>query len=136
MTMLFNVDRARKGMAENKGSKMSARIISENDAKDSRELGGLVREYVMGEHLHFLIGYFKPGEGLREHCHVQPEEVYYVLKGKGKALMENKWVDVREGTVIYIPPGVVHTVKNVGNEELQVVFFLSPPEKGTLKVVE
>ena len=115
---------------------MGARIISQNEAKDNRELGGLVREYVMGEHLHFLIGYFKPGEELRKHYHLEPEEVYYVLKGKGKVLLDKKWIDVKEGAIIYIPPRVVHTVKNDGNEELQVAFFHSPPEKGTLRVVE
>ncbi len=42
------------------------------------------------------------------HVHGVTHEVYTILKGTGKMILGNKVVDVQEGNVITLPPGVEH----------------------------
>jgi oxalate decarboxylase/phosphoglucose isomerase-like protein (cupin superfamily) len=115
---------------------MEAKVVREEEARKITEFGGVIKEYVMGDTVHFLVGYFKPGETMKPHYHVEPEEVYYVIKGRGKVLLGEDWIPVEKGTAIYIPPKLVHTLTNTGDEELVMAFLHAPPEKGTLKLVE
>jgi mannose-6-phosphate isomerase-like protein (cupin superfamily) len=76
----------------------------------------------------FSVGYFSPGEGLKAHIHPESEEVYYVVRGTGTVYIgeERKPVKVSPDTALYIPPGMIHGIKNSGSERLVVNFFVAP----------
>jgi oxalate decarboxylase/phosphoglucose isomerase-like protein (cupin superfamily) len=116
--------------------KIKAKVILEKETKKITEFGGIVKEYVIGDTVHFLVGYFKPGEAMKAHYHVEPEEVYYVIKGKAEVLLRKKWVSAGQGTAIYIPPHLIHALRNSGTEVLVMAFLHAPPEKGTMKLTE
>jgi len=42
------------------------------------------------------------------HYHAQTDEVYYVISGSGQMVLGDQRIDVREGSVLYIPRGVPH----------------------------
>lgn len=46
--------------------------------------------------------------GARPHFHKRTTELYYVLEGEGKVFLDGEEREVRPGTMIHIPPGVVH----------------------------
>lgn len=48
-------------------------------------------------------------DGARPHYHKRATELYYVLEGEGKVILDGKEKEVRKGTMIHIPPGVVHS---------------------------
>jgi quercetin dioxygenase-like cupin family protein len=50
-------------------------------------------------------------DGAREHYHRRSTELYYVLDGEGVVLLDGKEHSVRKGTIVHIPPGVVHGAK-------------------------
>jgi quercetin dioxygenase-like cupin family protein len=50
-------------------------------------------------------------DGAREHYHRRSTELYYVLDGEGVVLLDGQEHPVRKGTIVYIPPGVVHGAK-------------------------
>jgi quercetin dioxygenase-like cupin family protein len=50
-------------------------------------------------------------DGAREHYHRRSTELYYVLDGEGVVLLDGKEHPVRKGTIVHIPPGVVHGAK-------------------------
>ena len=73
------------------------------------------------------------GGALPVHRHEKTEEIGYFLSGEGVVTVyENgspKDIPVREGHVVYIPPGSWHTLKNTGQEPFSLVFATIPNEK-------
>jgi mannose-6-phosphate isomerase-like protein (cupin superfamily) len=47
-------------------------------------------------------------DGARPHYHKIATELYYVLEGEGQVILDGDVQDVRKGTMVHIPPGVVH----------------------------
>jgi mannose-6-phosphate isomerase-like protein (cupin superfamily) len=47
-------------------------------------------------------------DGAREHYHRRSTELYYVLDGEGVVLLNGESHPVHRGTLVHIPPGVVH----------------------------
>jgi mannose-6-phosphate isomerase-like protein (cupin superfamily) len=47
-------------------------------------------------------------DGSRPHYHRHATELYYVLEGQGTVTLDGVEVQVRPGSLLHIPPGVVH----------------------------
>ena len=47
-------------------------------------------------------------DGAKPHYHKKTTELYYVLEGEGTVTLDGKKQEVKKGTIIHIPPGVVH----------------------------
>ncbi len=47
-------------------------------------------------------------DGAREHFHKRATELYYVLEGEGAVVLDGVAHPVRKGSLVHIPPGVVH----------------------------
>lgn len=47
-------------------------------------------------------------DGAKEHYHKRSTELYYVLDGEGVVLLDGAEHPVRPGSLVHIPPGVVH----------------------------
>lgn len=47
-------------------------------------------------------------DGAKAHYHKRSTELYYVLAGEGHVILDGDRQAVRPGTMIHIPPGVVH----------------------------
>jgi quercetin dioxygenase-like cupin family protein len=50
-------------------------------------------------------------DGAREHYHKRSTELYYVLEGEGSVILDGIDQQVRKGSLVHIPPGVVHGAK-------------------------
>ena len=60
---------------------------------------------------------FPPGSSFPRHKH-PGEEIVYVLKGSLEYRLERRPpVTLKAGDVVFVPKGVVHSVKNVGKDE-------------------
>ena len=46
------------------------------------------------------------------HAHADAEQLYYVLRGQGKMIVDDETYPIREGDVIYLSPGVKHRAVN------------------------
>ncbi len=47
-------------------------------------------------------------DGAKTHYHKRATELYYVLEGEGSVILDGREHEVHPGTMIHIPPGVVH----------------------------
>lgn len=47
-------------------------------------------------------------DGAKPHYHKISTELYYVLEGEGSVVLDGDEREVRPGTMVHIPPGVVH----------------------------
>jgi mannose-6-phosphate isomerase-like protein (cupin superfamily) len=66
-----------------------------------------------------------PGSGQRPHGHV-PEQVYVVVRGQGRMRVGDEERTVAGGDMVFIPPGVVHTIENASEEVLIYVSAATP----------
>jgi len=47
-------------------------------------------------------------DGAKQHYHKRSTELYYVLEGEGTVWLDGVEHAVRKGSIVHIPPGVVH----------------------------
>ena len=55
-----------------------------------------------------------------------PEQCYYLIKGRGIMIIENETKEVTAGDAVYIPPNKKHGIKNIGNDFLEYLTVNSP----------
>ena len=68
----------------------------------------------------------KPNEKTLLHKHIESEEIYFIMQGKGKMTLANKTIQVTTGDTICIMPGIKHNIENIGSENLKILCCCSP----------
>ena len=66
-----------------------------------------------------------PGSGQRPHGHA-PEQVYVIVKGRGRMRVGDEELVVGEGDLIHIPPETLHGIENLADEVLTYVSAATP----------
>ena len=61
----------------------------------------------------------KPGCEIGRHRHNGDGEVYYILSGKGKYLLDDELVEVEAGDVLFVDDGEEHYMVNTGEDQLK-----------------
>jgi len=71
----------------------------------------------------------EPGGYTPMHKHDWEHEIF-IHEGVGEVLQGDDWVQVGPGTVVFIPPGEKHQIKNAGKSTLTFVCLIpsGPPE--------
>jgi mannose-6-phosphate isomerase-like protein (cupin superfamily) len=69
----------------------------------------------------------KPGSMQAVHGHPDNEQVYVIVRGRGVMQVADEMEEVGEGTLVFIPPGAAHAIKNTGDDPLVFVSATSPP---------
>lgn len=81
------------------------------------------------QNMAFGVADFPPSQHAPGHMHEKEEEILYVLSGHGEMYFDGVPEPIEAGTCIYIPPGVEHSINNLGDEILKVAYVFSPPVK-------
>jgi quercetin dioxygenase-like cupin family protein len=55
-----------------------------------------------------------------------PEQCYYVIKGRGLMIIEKETREVTAGDAVYLPPNKKHGIKNIGKDVLEYLTVNSP----------
>ena len=69
------------------------------------------------------------GLELKPHYHNSHAETIYVVKGSGQIFSNDKWVDIKPGSIQYNPIGKVNGIRNTGNEPLVFISIFYPALK-------
>ena len=69
----------------------------------------------------------EPGGEQQMHAHAAEEQVYIVVRGHGLMKIGDEERDVSSGTLIFVPPGTAHAIRNTGDDTLTFVSAASPP---------
>jgi mannose-6-phosphate isomerase-like protein (cupin superfamily) len=56
-----------------------------------------------------------------------PEQCYYIIKGKGLMTIDEETREITAGDPVYIPPNRKHGIKNIGTDVLEYLTANSPP---------
>ena len=67
-----------------------------------------------------------PGKSTQEHYHLNSEEIYYILQGKGGMRIEDESREVSKGDGIAILPKQRHKIWNTGDNDLVILCCCAP----------
>ena len=67
-----------------------------------------------------------PGAATTPHHHAVTEEIYYILSGTAVMTVGSDTRDVGPGDAIAIPPGLRHTIRNTGSDDLVFLCTCAP----------
>jgi quercetin dioxygenase-like cupin family protein len=56
----------------------------------------------------------------------EPEQCYYIIKGKGLMIIEDESKEVIAGDAVYIPSNLKHGIKNIGDDVLEYLTANAP----------
>ncbi|HKW53456.1 MAG TPA: cupin domain-containing protein [Stellaceae bacterium] len=97
--------------------------------------GALSKPLVMPEtaasrHLDYRISVYQPMAHVAPHKHAVQEQIYHVLEGEGIMEIDGKRQVVRKHDVIFLPPGIEHSIANSGLVDLVFLVVTSPVVDG------
>ncbi len=102
----------------------SVPAVTTKDGSEIRELlayrNSVIRNQTLAE------ARLQPGASTTAHHHVQTEEIYYILEGRGLMRVGTEEQPVSVGDAIAIPPGTSHKITNTGNGILKFVCCCAP----------
>jgi mannose-6-phosphate isomerase-like protein (cupin superfamily) len=90
------------------------KMFVEVDSDDTQGAVAVVRVYV------------PPGAGAAPHVHSREDELFLVVRGHYRFRHGDEEVDAPAGTTIYMPKGVPHTFRNIGDEAGEHLVTLVP----------
>jgi len=76
----------------------------------------------------YRISIYQPMAHVEMHTHKVQEQIYHVLEGEGMMVMDGKEQVVRKHDVIFMPPGVAHSITNNGLVDLTFIVVTTPVE--------
>jgi mannose-6-phosphate isomerase-like protein (cupin superfamily) len=89
----------------------------------------LVRPETAGSRLvDYRISTYQPMAYVETHTHQVQEQIYHVLEGEGAMEIDGRTTIVRKHDVIFIPPGIPHSIRNEGLSDLTFVVVTTPVE--------
>jgi quercetin dioxygenase-like cupin family protein len=97
--------------------------------------GALSKPLVMPEtagsrHIDYRISMYQPMAYVKKHAHKVQEQVYHVLEGEGLMEIDSETRVVRKHDVIFLPPGIEHSIANSGLTDLVFLVGTSPVSDG------
>ncbi len=93
--------------------------------------GALSKPLVLPEtagtrHVDYRISMYQPMAHVKRHKHKVQEQIYHVLAGEGLMELGNAKQVVRKHDVIFVPPGIEHSINNTGLEDLVFLVITAP----------
>lgn len=111
---------------------MNMHRIQEQDILPLRDKGGEVRvllspKTVQSTQLIMGVATVPVGITIKNHVHDYGEECFYVQQGIGQLILNGEEIyDFRPGDALIVPKGVIHSIKNTGNDVIKVIFATAP----------
>jgi len=76
------------------------------------------------------------GASVGRHYHSGVEEIYLVIKGKGKVHVNDEWADIEYGDAVPVRAGEIHSFESTETDPLEMVVYGVALEKGKLDVTD
>jgi mannose-6-phosphate isomerase-like protein (cupin superfamily) len=77
----------------------------------------------------FHVNVLRPGSGPGPyHYHSNSDNLYFVLEGRARVLIEGEPLEAGPGEAVFIPAGEKHDVTNIGPGELRIIEVRAPAE--------
>lgn len=81
-----------------------------------------------GQHSQIVAMSIPVGEDIGEEVHPDVDQILYFVDGDCEAILNGETRRVEEHGIVFVPAGVRHNFKNVGDEALKLFTVYAPPE--------
>ena len=121
-------------MSDKKAAASIRNVVEEPWQQFPGHFGGalskaLVRPENVGSRLvDYRISTYQPMAYVERHAHKVQEQIYHVLEGEGMMEIDGRRQVVRKHDVIFIPPGLSHSITNNGLTDLTFIVVTTPVE--------
>ena len=109
------------------------KIVNKNSVKTIEDVCGVIRELYNSQNMSIslatITGISVP------HMHKKMEEIYYVVKGRGKITIDGDSAKIKEGDLVSIPKNKFHYVETESNESIEVI-VATHPKFDTMDVIK
>jgi len=95
---------------------------------DSNRLAIVFDPATAGTSLTLCVEIFDPGGRTPPNRHLHAVEMFFILKGEGRAVCDGKEVPIRAGDSVLVPPTGLHELVNTGEGRLYALCFMVPNE--------
>ncbi len=108
--------------------------LIDNIVQRVRENPDFFRETVTNQYSQLALMSIEPGGEIGEEVHDDVDQVLVVLEGTGEAVLNRQHSPVQANSLVVVPAGTRHNVKNTGSTPLKMATLFAPPEvePGTL----
>jgi quercetin dioxygenase-like cupin family protein len=117
-------------MTKDHGDEENLKIIQPGKGKHVNMLGDILSIYLSKNKTNgtfsILDDKVYPGGGPPPHIQTREFEAFYILEGELDFNIDGKKVTAKTGTVINIPPNVVHNFKNNTNSVVKMLIIIAP----------
>lgn len=114
-------------MARKKNKKSSGSFWFEGDIKHSALENQFYRKVVFtGSHSQLVVMNISKGDRTEE----EPQDadtIVFIIKGKGKSVLEGRSRDVGKHDLVFVPSGRIHSLLNSKQHDLKIIAVYSPP---------
>jgi mannose-6-phosphate isomerase-like protein (cupin superfamily) len=76
------------------------------------------------------------GSSVGRHYHSGVDEVYFVIKGKGKIHVNDEWAEITYGDAVPVSAGEIHSLESTETDPLEMIVYGVALEKGNLDVTD
>ena len=87
-------------------------------------------DLAVGAHMFCGLNAFEPGQEHEPHTHCDRDKTYLVLEGRGEVTIGEDAAVVEPGDFAFAAAGVIHSVRNTGDQRLVVFVAMSPAPAG------
>ena len=112
-------------------------VVNMNGGKDTvlyrRALGpgAFASNWAFVDHLLIPVG-----STVGRHYHKGVDEIYFVIKGKGKIHVNDEFAEISYGNAIPVKAGEIHSLESSATEPLELIIYGIAHEKGKLDYVD
>lgn len=96
--------------------------------RDTNKLAIVFDPAAANSSLTVCIEIFDAGGKTPPNRHQFAVEMFFVLKGEGRATCDGKTVTIKAGDSLLVPPTGTHVIENTGNERLYALCIMVPNE--------
>jgi quercetin dioxygenase-like cupin family protein len=110
--------------------KETAMLVRNDEGRILRTFGDEIHIHLDGEQtggrLTMWTGTLPPGGGPPLHYHLNEDEIFHVLDGRVAFFLDGEWREAGPGGSAFMPRGVAHTYKNVGDKPSRILIMTTP----------
>ena len=103
-------------------------LYQENIKKAAKRNEAFRRVLSTGKKSQLVLMAIPEGEDIGAEVHPATDQIFFIVDGKGKAVVNGKTFKIGENDVVFVPAGARHNLVNEGDEPLKLFTVYSPPE--------